>query len=606
MKTGRIAVLAGMLALVAGLSVLAGWLGHRAEVMRMERTGSATLEQAADWLSGQVDRYRYLPPLIARHPQVLAALQGGAPAREEANRMLETAADVSGALDIYVMDGSGLTIAASNWLLDRSFIGQNFVWRPYFQRAMTGVLGYYHAVGTTSNQRGFYFAHPVRDPAGAIIGAVAVKIDLGRIEDGWRVDRDTLFFSDAREVIFLSSRAELVLRALRPDGPGPIPPGADAAQYAGVNPVPLGGLDPGEVHGRRLWQMSGLAALPARALWLEQPIPTLGLTGNILLDMAPAERQALLWASLTAACAALVILGATVALERRAALRRQLSTEERAKARLEAEVRARTAALSAAVARLENEVSERIATEARLRTVQDQLVQAEKLRALGALSAGISHELNQPLTAIQTLAENGGLLLERGEQARAATNLGRIAELAQRGGRIIRNLRAFARNEAEPATEVDLVAVVGDALDILEQRLAQAGVEVEWDAPRAPVMVIGGRVRLQQVVVNLLGNASDAMEGQPAPRRVVLSLERGAGRVRLRLRDTGPGLADPGRLFDPFYTTKPVGTGLGLGLSISYGIVQSFGGEIRGENASDGGAVFTVELPAVGGASVAA
>ena len=143
---------------------------------------------------------------------------------------------------------------------------------------------------------------------------------------------------------------------------------------------------------------------------------------------------------------------------------------------------------------------------------------------------------------------------------------------------------------------VDLVAVVNSALELSETRLARDAVTVEWTPP-APVHVIGGEVRLGQVVLNLIGNAADAMAGLEE-RRITLSLRRDDGRVVLEVADTGPGIEEPEKIFEPFYTTKAVGAaeGMGLGLSISYGLVQSFGGAIRGRNRPGGGAVFTVEL----------
>jgi two-component system C4-dicarboxylate transport sensor histidine kinase DctB len=220
------------------------------------------------------------------------------------------------------------------------------------------------------------------------------------------------------------------------------------------------------------------------------------------------------------------------------------------------------------------------------------------------MSAGISHELNQPLMAIRSYAENAEAFLERGKTDIAGQNLGRIAELARRMGRIIRNLRAFAKQESEGMTDVDLASVIAAVLEITQARARAGGVDIIWDAPETPITVRGGEVRLQQVVLNLVTNAMDAMEGQTFTQRIEIDTDRSGARVDLYVRDTGPGLSEPDRIFDPFYSTKQVtsdGTGqdgMGLGLSISYGLVQSFGGIIRGRNHPAGGAVFTVTLDA--------
>ncbi len=186
------------------------------------------------------------------------------------------------------------------------------------------------------------------------------------------------------------------------------------------------------------------------------------MTGEILLDAAPAMRLALLQAVMAAA----VLLGAGAVLfglgERRRALSDRLALEAAANADLEVRVAARTRELSEANDRLQR--------------AQRDLVQAGKLSALGQMSAGISHELNQPLMAIRSYAENAGLFLERGKADTAAANLGRISELARRMGRIIKNLRAFARNESEPVGDVDLVTVVDAALELSDSKVTRCGV----------------------------------------------------------------------------------------------------------------------------------
>ncbi|WP_300535731.1 ATP-binding protein, partial [uncultured Mameliella sp.] len=208
---------------------------------------------------------------------------------------------------------------------------------------------------------------------------------------------------------------------------------------------------------------------------------------------------------------------------------------------------------------------------------------------------GISHELNQPLMAIRQFAENGAAFLDKGKPEKARANLDRIAGLAARAARIIKNLRAFARNEAEPMGKVDVVAVLNSAVEMTEARLKSDGVTLHWSPASwpAPIWVMGGEVRLGQVFVNLINNAADAMSGQQV-KVIEITLVPG-DRLEVRVQDSGPGIADPDKVFEPFYSTKQVGDGMGLGLSISYGLVQSFGGRIRGTN-TETGALFSVEL----------
>jgi two-component system C4-dicarboxylate transport sensor histidine kinase DctB len=316
----------------------------------------------------------------------------------------------------------------------------------------------------------------------------------------------------------------------------------------------------------------------------------IALQGEILVDVAPARRIAALQA---AALAGLCLAFGTLlflATERRRTL-------ARANAVLETRVAARTEALEVTNSQLRREVRERQEAEAALKRAQEDLVQAGKLSALGQMSAGISHELNQPLMAIQQYAENGAAFLERENPDRAADNLGRIASMADRMARIIKNLRAFARNESEPMGRVDLVQVIDAAVELTAARLEADQVTLDWTAPTGgtPVLAWGGEVRLTQVFVNLINNAADAMLGQED--RAIAIVLRSGPRLRVEVRDIGPGIKEPEKMFEPFYSTKAVGSaeGLGLGLSISYGLVQSFGGHIRGSN-TEHGAVFTVEL----------
>lgn len=573
---------------------------------RLETQSAAKLTAAAERLDGQLARFRQLPRVLAdAAPLALTVASPDIARTADANALLERVADVTGALDIYVMDREGTTIAASNWASEQTFIGRNFSFRPYFQRAMDGGLGAYFALGITSKQRGWFFAGPLR-LNGVTVGVVAVKVDMDAVEDAWREESGLVFFTDPDGVVFVANRHGMVLRSLAPltitaqariEGSRRYP-GRAIAPLPPTEPAPI--WDGGRSGVLRLdgpgWAAIG-ATLP-RAVLARAPQPRLGLTGRAMVDARPAISRA--QDAGLAAGAAMFALGALalLMLQRRDALRARLALNAAANEALEARVDERTRDLTAANNALEAEITERRAAEAALRRAQDDLVQAGKLSALGQMSAGISHELNQPLTAIRSFADNARVLLSRGRETDAATNLSRIAELTVRMDRIIRNLRAFARKEGEPASDVALDRVTSDALALLAPKIEEIGAVVDWDAPAAPVMVRGGAVRLQQVVMNLVGNALDAMADQPEGGRAVSVAIDPGDPVRLTVADSGPGLAEvaEGRLFDPFFTTKPVGEGTGLGLSISYGIVQSFGGRIRGENRANGGAIFTVEL----------
>ncbi|MFC6584363.1 sensor histidine kinase [Sulfitobacter aestuariivivens] len=332
---------------------------------------------------------------------------------------------------------------------------------------------------------------------------------------------------------------------------------------------------------------------------LTQALPVIGMTGEVLLSVAEAKQLALAQAAAVAAlCLAFGSL-LYLAAERRRAL-------SQANVQLEARVAARTTALRETNEQLRREAAEREEAQAALRRAQDDLVQAGKLSALGQMSAGISHELNQPLMAIRSFAENAVQFMERDRPERAAENLGRISDMARRMGRIIQNLRAFARQETGPQERVELGAVLTAAIDLTRSHVEDAGVRLIYDAPQRDVWVRGGEVRLGQVFVNLITNAVDAMAAAEEKQLDIAVVKEGT--VAVRFADTGPGIEMPDKVFDPFYTTKSVGetAGMGLGLSISYGIVQSFGGQIKGSNLEGGGALFVVTLEPAAEKAVAA
>ena len=562
------------------IAITTGGLWRSAYIQGLEPVaarGLSDLELASDRLVTQLQRFREFAVLTADHPALMALHRGVD--TSEAEAMLLRAADRSGAVLAAYLDAGGRILAQSGPGLPRAVVEG-----APFSRALDGALGISHGAGPGDIERAFYFAAPSFGPDGRVMGALVVAVNMARLEQVWRGSLPAVFFTDSSGEIFATNRSEL-LHWRRVGTQVMSPEGALkelTLRYPGGNTV---------------WVQRFSPYIPARALRLQLELPVIGMTGVLLVDITPAERLAGLQAAVVAVL--LLFFGTLlwVAFERRRVL-------WLANAELEERVSARTRALEQSNVALRREITERQEAEAALTRAQAELVQASKLSALGKMSAGISHELNQPLMAIRSFAENGAAFLERGRQDRAAENLGRISDMASRMGRIIKNLRAFARAEPEPARRVGLAAVVESALEVLGERIVAAGVEIDWQRPDRTTVVMAGEVRLAQVVVNLIANAMDAMKDsadhQGAERRIVIRVahDDAAGLVRLTVRDTGPGISDPSRIFDPFYSTKEVGgeEGMGLGLSISYGIVEGFGGRLRGENAEGGGAEFTVEL----------
>ena len=554
-----------MIAIVAGV----WWFAFAAALDQLETRGRSDLALASDRLTGQLQRFRELSVLLADHPTLTPVVLEGA-AQEPAEARLLEMADKTGSLALLVAASDGAVLAASGPV--SGAILNNVALRPSFRRAMHAALGTEHWVEQDTGQRIFAFAAPIQKPAGAAQGAVMVQVDIEALEAQTPTQASPVYFRDSRGVIFVTNRSELVLTSFSANA---------RAGYTSVRDR--------TVNGHEIWSLELGPYLPRQALHLTQPLPVIGMTSEILLDLAPvlkiANLQAMVAAAFCLAFGAMLYIAA-----------QRLRTEAATNLALEARVQDRTRELSLLNADLLREIAERTEAETALTRAQAELVQAGKLSALGQMSAGISHELNQPLMAIQSFAENGEILLDRGKPEAARENLGKIGELANRMGRIIRNLRAFARQETVPVSDVDVLKVIAAALEIASPKIDQAGVAVDWTPPVRPLMVRGGEVRLQQVVMNLLSNAVDAMEASDE-KRLEIKVMHGDP-VTISIRDTGPGIDDAEKIFDPFYSTKKVGeaAGMGLGLSISYGVVQSFGGAIRGCNHPGGGAIFTVEL----------
>lgn len=264
---------------------------------------------------------------------------------------------------------------------------------------------------------------------------------------------------------------------------------------------------------------------------------------------------------------------------------------KRAHDQLESRVRSRTADLT--------ETNDRLRTEMeRHGRTRNELIQTAKLAVLGQLAAGINHELNQPLTAIRAYADNARAFMELGKQQTVEANLVEISALTERMAKIIHPLKEFSRNSSGQPEPVCLKALRDGAMSILYGQLHKKGAEIKWPAQLERYYVLGDMVRLEQVLVNLIRNALQAMEAQPQ-KQIEISLECQMAHLQLVLRDHGPGIAeaDLARVFEPFYTTKKSGQGLGLGLSISHRIIESLNGQLRAANHPEGGAVFTLTLP---------
>lgn len=559
-----------LLTLLLLIAVIVGGVwryGYRQALDGLARQSSADLALASDRLTVELQRFGELAVLTTDRPEILMALNSGD--NSGANARLLEIADKTTALELALLDRSGALVASA-----RQDVVPGIAQASSVRRAMQGALGWQNGLWT-KGRRAFHYAAPVFGVEGRVDGVLVVAVDLDFIELDWVGTNPAMFFTDRSGQVFVTNRSGITFWQRGPQGLQP--PGQPTLPFSRTF------LGPNEV-----WQIDWDPYLPEQALHVERPLPVIGFVGEALVDVRPARRLASLQAaSVAGLCLAFGAL-LFLAMERRRTL-------AEANALLEARVTERTRALSDANTALRREVQERTRAQDALAQAQADLVQAGKLGALGQMSAGISHELNQPLMAIQTYADNGLTFFERGKPEAAQQNLGHISEMARRMGRIIRNLRAFARQESAAVERVDVVKIVDTALDLTKGNRERGGVTLEYTRPEHSIWVQGGEVRLGQVFVNLITNAVDAMQASPE-KYMRIGIDEGE-RLTVRISDTGPGIDMPDKVFEPFYSTKTdhESAGMGLGLSISYGIVQSFGGDIRGRNDPDG-ATFIVTL----------
>ncbi|PWK66958.1 sensor histidine kinase [Aminobacter sp. AP02] len=585
--------------LAAAIVFFGGALANRIYLDEAASRGQTTLRLAVAALSGQMNRFEPLPELIADHDDIkeLVSDPDNPSLRASANDYLKEINALLKSSDIYVLVPGGETIAASNHDQPISFVGENFSYRPYYQDAIRGNQGRFFALGTTSLKRGYYFSSPIRIGM-EIRGVVVFKVDIDAIEASWKGGDQEIIVTDPEGIIFMSGRPSWLYASLRPLTDERLARTEASRRYADamLRELPVARSVTNE--GNSLLRITE-DGKSREFLELAEQMPEARWTVRVLADTASAHTQAL--AAVISALLALGLagLGGAIILQRRARLTERMQMQQSAQVELERRVEERTADLAQVNSRLETEVGERRATEQQLRRTQADLIQAGKLAALGQMSAALSHEFNQPLAAVKTYAENAATLIDRARIDEARDNVARISKLADRMASISRHLRNFARKPNQKLGPVSLEEVVRDTEEIVAGRLKAADAVLVVDLGPTPLAVKAGSVRLQQVLVNIVTNAADAVDGL-ADRSIELSARRKGSKVTISIRDHGPGVpaAIAERIFDPFFSTKGVGKGLGLGLSISYNIVKDFGGSLCILNHQEGGALFTIELDA--------
>lgn len=593
---------------IAGIALLAGVLGGagawaRDRALRdLETQARVSAQLSLTALNHTLDKFHAIPSILAQDTALAAVLESSAPsALDDLSRRLETLGRELGLSVLYVLDASGRTVSSSNWRKPYSFVGHDYRFRPYFTDAMEARDAAHFALGVVSQEAGLFLSRRI-DGARGPLGVVVLKIGFRDLESAWARSGMPQFVTDDRQVVLLGYPEDWHYRVARPMSSAEAVRVRSSLQFgaAPLDPLPL---TPSLMSEN--WSLAPLLRLTraaaglekgARVLHIEQAVARmdgwrLHLLKPVSNDLARAELTA---QALTLLALATLGLTGWWAAQRRRRARALLAARDA----LEAKVRARTGELRHANERLRAEMDERRRTEARLHEMQDELVQANKLSLLGQVAAGVAHEINQPVGAIRTYADNAGEFLRRGQADRACENLATIARLTERIGGITQELRAFSRKRAVAIGAVELDSALDGALMLAGPRLGRQGVRLEdGRAGRPSPRVRADAMRLEQVFVNLLHNALEALADTARP-GIRLSVERDGERVRVRIEDNGPGI-DPAareRLFTPFFTTRA--QGVGLGLVISRDILAEFGGTLAALDVA-AGAAFEVTLEAM-------
>jgi two-component system C4-dicarboxylate transport sensor histidine kinase DctB len=564
----RVRLAVGILILLAiGVVLVTNrWLSERFTETTRNRAELRLALYSGNMLS-ELQRTSVVPLLLVDDPAIRGALSEGRFA-DTTLRLIKVQGEI-GVASILLLDKDGRAVGATN----RNLLGTSHRTSPYFVDAMRSRDTVFAAAPLAGGGYEFTYSRQIFAD-GRPLGVIVVGADLMKHERAWAGLQDAVIVADSTGTVLLATETSWRGKPL------------DEA---------LMSAEESSAFGR---------ALKGAADWAQNP-PDAYVAGEaVLRTEARVPFRGWRMVAFTAydsvrervnGVIALVIMGFAILaaltfymLSRRAWSQSQSLQRESAELRL-------------LNARLNREIAEREKVQKTLEVAELTLAQSSKLAALGEMSAAVSHELNQPLAAMKTYLAGARLLLQRKRPEEALSSFQRIDDLIERMGAITRQLKSYARKGGEAFEPVDLRACLSSALAMMEPQLKQRVVQITRTLPRQPVMVMADRIRLEQVIINLLRNALDATKDVAKP-QIDLLMTMG-DLATLAVRDNGHGITDIGSVFEPFYTTKKPGEGVGLGLAISSGIVTDLGGRLTAHNAEDGGAVFEMQLPVLASAS---
>ena len=604
--------------LAVGSLVLLTWASYawvkQRQLDELHRTLDSRAELYAASIGGALNKYEFLPLAVAQSDAVAQLLeQPSADRVTQINAYLVDMNRRAGAFAVYVLDDKGTTLASSNWQDRSSYVGVNYGFRPYFKNAIAGGIGRFYGIGFSTFEAGYFISQPVQRD-GRIIGIVAAKVNLDWIEQSWRTPGagEQIWVKDANGVIILATTPAFKFKTLAPLSPAakndisaqrqflqenlPILPHKVLRQFAdGASVMTLERQQSGDTPA-----LSG-SADKADYLAVNRALGPLQWQITVLAELDQVNEAARNAAMAAALGWALLLLALMYARQRRRRIADKLNAQQtlaRAYEQLEIKVEQRTADLVHANGRLQAEVAERERAEQTLRYAQAELVQSGKLAAIGQMAAGVTHELNQPLAALQTFSDNAKVFLARGQIDDALDNLSTISDLVKRLGYVTSQLKGFARRSDDARKPVSVRQAFAQTMLQIRTRKHSQRLTLHESWQEDDIIVLCNAIGLEQVFTNLITNAMDAVP-ESEPVQIWFQVRREGKLAVLHITDNGPGipLASLDKIFDPFYTTKE--HGLGLGLSISAGILRAAGSALAVRNRSaqeGGGAQFTITL----------
>ncbi|MEL0285762.1 MAG: ATP-binding protein [Paracoccaceae bacterium] len=546
---------------IVTLWVSNAWLTERfSESMRNKLEVRLTLYSGN--LKSELQRNSIVPKLLARDQELIGALHSQ-DFSTSTQRLIDFVDEI-GAASLMLLDKDGRTVAST----DRNNLGSMHREKAFFVEATRSNETVFTIVPQETGGVDFYYSRRI-EFQNRFIGVVSVEVDLHKFERAWAGISDSIMVLDSEGKIILATDprwrgvSETEALAKRPAETAL----SQAVQFtAGLT----GYRDSTYVQGEAVMRIAGRVPFRGWQIVSFTAFSSVREKVNSIL--------------------ALEVMGFTLMLamifylvNRRTRVRLKIFENESAELRRLNE-------------RLQREIAEREKVQKTLEVAEQSLEQSSKLAALGEMAAAVSHELNQPLAAMKTYLAGAGLLLSRNRPDETLSAFHRIEDLIERMGAITRQLKTYARKGSETFSPVDMSAALSSSLSMMEPQLKHSNIRLEKVISEQSVVVIGDRVRLEQVLINLLRNAVDAVKTVPDP-VIEIMLSRGET-VTLSVRDNGSGIEELDLLFEPFHTTKKDGDGVGLGLAISSGIVKDHGGRLTARNSDEGGAVFEVQLPA--------